>query len=150
MSKTKVVKSKTVVKPAKPRTRRPKVNPPPPPLPLTRHRLIPAILRELSTMLDHVDDPMCLDKIKVILDSEPPVFDRLVEFIDRVTFKGGDLPDDFDSRKFHFLLSLLAGEVNYVETDAEDYRVERMESDIEQCLQWIEKNWRIKKLTSAP
>ncbi len=138
----------------KTRTPRKKKEPPAPLIPLTRHRLIPAILQGLEEWRNYITKEEFVEKFKMELierlrmeldSSERDPLGRLRMVLDRTTFSG-ELPPTFDTRKFHYLTNLMLWEVEFVESDDPEVRVERREVELEGALKWIEQHWRESRL----
>lgn len=138
----------------KTRTPRRKKEAPIPLIPLSKHRLIPAILQSLEQWRNYITKEEFVEKFKMEfiervrleLDSaERDPLGRLRVVLERTTFSG-ELPPTFDTRKFHYLTNLMLWEVEFTESDDPEVRVERREWEIEAALNWIENHWRESRL----
>ena len=118
-----------------------------PVIPLSQHRHVPAVLRELEGWAQKCSDKDIVGRLIEILDSdEGQVMGRLRGVLNRVVFHP-PLPADFDSRKYHYLMNVLLEEVWRVVDQEPGCHVEREVVDIEEASRLIQENWASVRLT---
>ena len=117
------------------------VPPASPPLPLSRHHLTPAVLRDMERWRGQAVDGTFIERIKEALDSESHVAAKVRDILDRVKF-GGEIPPGFDSRGFYYLSNLLLTELLAVESGESP----RREMDIEEAAGIIKRDWLARRL----